>query len=140
MPQFAETMLELPEGVHVFERGWLSSNNIFFDDGSVSWMIDSGYCTHAAQTLELVESKLGSRSLDFLINTHLHSDHCGGNSELQRKYDNLTTVIPPGQAQSVQAWDPVKLFFAPTGQSCAQFKFNETLKSESGMKIGLHEW
>jgi hypothetical protein len=52
-------MLKLPEGVHVFERGWLSSNNIFFYDGVVSWMVDSGYSTHSAQTLQLIESKLG---------------------------------------------------------------------------------
>jgi len=31
--------LNLPDGVHVFERGWLSSNCIFIDDGQTAgWL------------------------------------------------------------------------------------------------------
>ena len=130
----------LPEGVHVFERGWLSSNCIFFDDGHTSWLVDSGYCTHSAQTLDLVESQLGTRPLDFLINTHLHSDHCGGNAALQDKYRDLVTVIPPGQSALVKAWDPVGLFYTPTGQLCPQFGMNQTLQNGTSIQLGLQKW
>ena len=132
--------LKLPDGVHVFERGWLSSNSVLFDDGQTSWLIDSGYCTHSAQTLDLVASKTGSRSLDFLINTHLHSDHCGGNAALQAQYADLVTVIPPGQSDLVKAWDPVGLFYTPTGQLCPRFEFDKTLRTGSSMQLGLQQW
>jgi glyoxylase-like metal-dependent hydrolase (beta-lactamase superfamily II) len=129
-----------PEGIYVFERGWLSSNNIFFDDGHTSWLVDSGYTTHSPQTLDLVASKLGSRSLDFLINTHLHSDHCGGNSALQDKYKSLTTLIPPGQAEAVKNWDSVSLTYAATGQQCPRFSYSDVLLPGSSIKLGLHDW
>lgn len=59
----------LPADVHVFERGWLSDNNILFTGGDKTLMVDSGYCTHTAQTLSLVESVLGEHPLDVLVNT-----------------------------------------------------------------------
>lgn len=132
--------IDLPAGVHVFERGWLSSNCILFDDGQTSWLVDSGYSTHSAQTLDLIVSKLGSRPLDFLVNTHLHSDHCGGNAALQAQYSDLVTVIPPGQSALVEVWDPFALFYTPTGQICPRFKFNKTLQSGSTIQFGLQSW
>ena len=126
--------------MHVFERGWLSSNCIMFDDGNTSWLVDSGYSTHSAQTLELVVLKLGLRPLDFLINTHLHSDHCGGNAALQEKYPALVTAIPPGQSELVKVWDPEGLFYSPTGQICPQFGFDQTLQIGSTIQSGLQNW
>lgn len=67
---------DLPEGLHVFERGWLSSNNILFTGGDKTLLVDSGYSKHAEQTLALVEAVLDNYPLDALVNTHLHSDHC----------------------------------------------------------------
>lgn len=129
-----------PAGFHVFERGWLSANNILFTDGDETLMIDSGYCTHATQTLSLVESVLGDRPLDVLVNTHLHSDHCGGNAALQACYPALQTLIPPGQAQQVAQWDSVALTYLPTGQLCPRFKFERTLQQGTQMRFGASEW
>ncbi len=130
----------LPDDIHVFERGWLSSNNVFFDDGQTSWLIDSGYSTHSAQTLALVSSKLGTRSLDFLINTHLHSDHCGGNRALQDKYPSLTTHIPPGQAEVVTNWDAAALTYEATGQQCPQFAYSQIVLPGSSIRLGSRLW
>ncbi len=132
--------LGLPAGVHVFERGWLSSNCILFDDGERSALIDSGYWTHSDQTLEMVASRLGVRPLDLLINTHLHSDHCGGNAALQARYPHLLTVVPPGQSELVKTWDPVGLFYTPTGQNCPQFVFDKKLQTGSSIQLGLQRW
>lgn len=131
---------DLLPGLHVFERGWLSANNILFTDGAETLMIDSGYCTHAAQTLSLLDSVLDKRSLDFLVNTHLHSDHCGGNAALQARYPNIKTLIPPGHAKQVAQWDPVALTYVPTGQLCPQFKFDETIRPGSTMRFGARDW
>ncbi len=134
------SVIQLPEGVHVFERGWLSSNCIFFDDGQSSSLVDSGYGTHSAQTLDLVAAKLGTRKLDVLVNTHLHSDHCGGNGALQVHFTDLVTLIPPGQSEMVKVWDEVGLFYSPTGQVCPRFEFNQTLKIGSSVQLGLQKW
>ena len=126
--------------MHVFERGWLSANNVLFTDGEKSAMVDSGYCTHSAQTLALVEAVLGERPLDFLANTHLHSDHCGGNAALQDRYPALLTAIPPGQAPEVRQWNPVALTYAPTGQLCPRFKFDMVLQPGTSISLGAGQW
>ncbi|MBG6075715.1 MBL fold metallo-hydrolase [Polaromonas sp. CG_9.11] len=130
----------LPEGTHVFERGWLSSNNILFTGGDKTLLVDSGYCTHAEQTLSLVEAVLGSCSLDALVNTHLHSDHCGGNAALQARYPALQTWIPPGHARQVAQWDAVALTYVPTGQLCPRFNFDQTLQPGTEIRFGKADW
>jgi glyoxylase-like metal-dependent hydrolase (beta-lactamase superfamily II) len=103
-------------------------------------LVDSGYCTHAPQTLSLIESALESRPLDILVNTHLHSDHCGGNAALQTRYPGLHTLIPPGHAQRVADWDPVALTYSPTGQLCPQFTFTKVIQPGSFMRFGSESW
>jgi glyoxylase-like metal-dependent hydrolase (beta-lactamase superfamily II) len=44
----------LPDTVQVFERGWLSANNVLLFDGGEATLVDSGYVTHAGQTVALV--------------------------------------------------------------------------------------
>ena len=131
---------DLPSGLHVLERGWLSANNIVFTGGEQTVMIDSGYHTHAAQTLSLLQGVLGERALDVLINTHLHSDHCGGNAALQARYPALQTWIAPGHAQQVAQWDAVALTYQPTGQFCPQFRFDQTLQPGTAMRLGQLDW
>ena len=131
---------DLPVGMHVFERGWLSANNILFTDGGETLLVDSGYCTHSAQTLLLIEQALGDRPLDVLVNTHLHSDHCGGNAMLQARYPTIHTLIPPGHASHVTNWNPIALTYSPTGQLCPQFGFNKTLEPGTSMRFGLGFW
>ena len=130
----------LLHNIHVFERGWLSSNNILITGESGNALIDSGYCTHAEQTLSLVDSVLQGRALDTLINTHLHSDHCGGNAALQARYPALQTLIPPGHAREVVAWDTQALGYIPTGQNCPRFAFTATLQPGSEMQWGDSLW
>ena len=125
----------LPSGVTLLERGWLSSNNILLQDKNQSVLVDSGYCTHAAQTLLLLEQHLGDQVLDQLINTHLHSDHCGGNAALQQRYPSMTTRIPPGQSAHVVPWEAAALSYKTTGQECPPFCFNAVL--EPGRELEL---
>lgn len=130
----------LPGGVSVFERGWLSSNNILVQGAGHSALIDSGYCTHAPQTVALVRSALDARPLDWLLNTHLHSDHCGGNAALQAAYPALQTHIPPGQSDLVWDWNPTALGYTPTGQQCPPFKFDLLLQPGSEIQLGQWHW
>lgn len=130
----------LPAGVQVIERGWLSSNMVILNTPGHAAVIDSGYCTHAEQTVSLVEAALAGKSPDLLLNTHLHSDHCGGNAALQARYPTLRTLIPPGQAEFVSTWDPEALTYSPTGQHCPRFEFQALLQPGSEMKLGGCTW
>lgn len=130
----------LPAGVLVFERGWLSSNNVLLLGTKQSVLIDSGYCSHSAQTLALVRGALDKRPLDYLLNTHLHSDHCGGNAALQAAYPALQTLIPPGQAQPVRDWDEPALSYKPTGQSCPRFVYTALLQPGTTITLGQQQW
>ena len=76
----------LPASMRVFERGWLSANNILFLEGEGATLVDSGYHSHAAQTLALLRQGLDGRQLRRLFITHAHSDHMGGNAALQAEY------------------------------------------------------
>lgn len=130
----------LPPGITVLERGWLSSNNIVFTGRDHCAMVDSGYCTHSAQTLELLDSVLQGRPLNLLVNTHLHSDHVGGNAALQARYPALQTLIPPGHAQHVANWDAQKLGYRPTGQNCPPFRYDATLQPGTELQLGDLTW
>src|SRR6185369_10670429 len=122
-------------GIAVFERGWLSSNNVLIhaqgdEPGAV--LVDSGHVTHAAQTVALVRHALQGGSseanrLARIVNTHLHSDHCGGNASLQHAF-GAPVFIPPGHAEAVRRWDEEALSYAPTGQRCERFTISGTLQ------------
>ncbi|GAA4021936.1 hypothetical protein GCM10022212_18700 [Actimicrobium antarcticum] len=125
--------------MRVFERGWLSSNNILFSGDQQTALVDSGYLTHAPQTLALVAHALQGRPLDLLVNTHLHSDHCGGNAALQKHY-GCRTVIPASEADKVRDWDEEALSFAATGQQCDRFGFDATLAPDDVIRLGDLDW
>ena len=111
------------QGLAFIERGWLSSNNVLLHGapGEGATLVDTGYCTHAEQTLALVRHALGAESLARIVNTHLHSDHCGGNALLQREF-GAPLLIPPGQWDAVVAWDEDALSYRPTRQRCVRFR------------------
>lgn len=127
-------------GLQVFERGWLSANNILLTDNASTTLIDSGYVTHQDQTLALVQHALNGRTLDRLINTHLHSDHCGGNALLQQTFPDLETWIPPGEAEGVLSWNQSLLSYEPTGQLCPQFSYSKLLQPGQCLQMADLEW
>ena len=130
----------LPPEITVLERGWLSANNILFMGRGETALVDTGYCSHAEQTLALVQASLGGRPLDRVLNTHLHSDHCGGNAALQQSWPGLHTAIPPGQAAHVRDWNPHALSYTPTGQECPRFRFDAVLQPGSTVQLGDRPW
>ena len=133
-------MHQLPPDITVLERGWLSSNNILIQGSHTTALVDSGYATHAPQTVALVRAALGQRPLDLLVNTHLHSDHCGGNAALQAAWPALRTAIPPGLARHVRDWDAEALTYAPTGQSCPPFTYDTLLEPGTDIRLGDRLW
>ena len=132
----------LPEGIKVFERGWLSANNIFFwskDDVSI---VDTGYVAHQEQTLALVKNLLkaeGLTKLDKIVNTHLHSDHCGGNAILVKNFQS-NVYVPASEVSTVNGWDENLLSFRNLGQDCPAFKCQYSLEPGKQILLGTHMW
>ncbi len=132
----------LPPGVAVFERGWLSSNNVLLHgvDGEDAALIDTGHVAHAEQTLALVRHALRpGQTLARVVNTHLHSDHCGGNAALVRAF-GARIVIPPGDADAVARWDQDRLSYRLTGQHCERFAFDALLRPGESFNVGARTW
>ncbi|WP_298827964.1 MBL fold metallo-hydrolase [uncultured Piscinibacter sp.] len=125
-------------GLRVFERGWLSSNNILVsaaegEEGAT--LIDTGHVNHAAQTLSLLRHALGDAPLARIVNTHLHSDHCGGNAALARAF-GARIIIPPGLAAAARAWAADALSYEATGQRCERFEVHATLSAAEVLEAG----
>jgi len=130
------------DGITVLERGWLSSNNILIhaardDAGAV--LVDASHVNHAAQTVALVRYALADAPLARIVNTHLHSDHCGGNASLQRAF-GAPVFVPPGSADAVRSWDETRLSYAATGQRCERFDVAGTLEPGTWFNAGDRRW
>jgi glyoxylase-like metal-dependent hydrolase (beta-lactamase superfamily II) len=118
------------------ERDWLSANMIIFDD----IVMDTGHQTHCEMTLQLVAHALPTQGPRRIINTHLHSDHCGGNAILQRHYPNVHTSIPSGAAQGIKNWNADKLSFETTGQDGEPFRVDGTFKGGDEIELAGLRW
>ena len=131
----------LPDGVRFIERDWLSSNAVFFVDGGEATIVDTGYVKHAPLSGAIVRRLLdqtGAR-LARIVNTHLHSDHCGGNAALAEAF-GARIVVPAASADDVRRWDEQALSFAATGQRCARFEAHETLAPGDELTMGGLRW
>lgn len=131
--------VRLPDSILVLERGWLSSNNIVFFSGDEAALVDSGYVSHAAQTVALLERALAGRRLARLINTHSHSDHIGGNAAVQTAFGCHVTV-PQGIAATIAEWDEAALLLSPLGQRAARFTHDATYAAGDSFLLGDLEW
>ncbi len=134
------TPATLPSGLLVLERGWLSSNTVVCLSDRCAAVVDTGYASQADLTLRLIQDAIGERDLQVIANTHLHSDHCGGNALLQSLFPSARTLIPPGLESAVRHWDPVALTFEPTGQTCPQFKCDGLLVPGGIVEMATWRW
>jgi glyoxylase-like metal-dependent hydrolase (beta-lactamase superfamily II) len=128
--------------MEIFERGWLSANNVLlFGEQDVS-LVDTGYCAHQQMTLDLVSNSLqqhGLKTLNKVVNTHLHSDHCGGNAALSEVFD-CEIWIPQAEAIAVQDWDENLLSFEQLGQECPRFSHQALLVPGEELILGPYRW
>lgn len=132
----------LPPGIDIFERGWLSANNIFlFSNEDVS-LVDTGYCAHQQMTVDLVSNALKQydlKTFNKVVNTHLHSDHCGGNAALSERFE-CEIWIPEAEAIAVQNWDEALLSFHQLGQECPRFNHHALLVPGEEIILGPYRW
>jgi glyoxylase-like metal-dependent hydrolase (beta-lactamase superfamily II) len=130
------------DGLTVFERGWLSSNNVLVYAAAGergAWLVDTSHVNHATQTLALVQRALGGRPLAGIANTHLHSDHCGGNALLQCSLD-APIALPSTMADAVRRWDEDALSYKSTGQRMEAFDWQSLLVPGEQLVAGGRAW
>ena len=129
-------------GLTVLQRDWLSSNQaVFRANGEVpASLVDSGYARHAPMTLALVEHALDGQPLGLLLNTHLHSDHCGGNHLLQSHFPGLATRVPSGHWEAASRWDRSRLSYDAVGQFCERFSVQGMLTAGDEIELGSARW
>ena len=133
----------LPAGIRFIERDWLSSNMVLVaePDGGAT-LIDTGYVKHAALAVELVDlglARLGARRLTRIINTHLHSDHCGGNAALVARH-GCEVLVPIASLEEVRRWDTAALSYDGTAQRCARFEATGAVSPGDDLRIGDASW
>jgi glyoxylase-like metal-dependent hydrolase (beta-lactamase superfamily II) len=130
-----------PPQLHVFVRDWLSANNVVLKSRDGHVLIDSGYGRHAPLTLALLATArgLGSEPLAWLVNTHCHSDHIGGNAAIANQY-GCPIAIPQGEAAAVERWDTRALLLDYADQTVEQFAFSSVLVPGSSHVWGDLEW
>ena len=128
-------------GLTVLERGWLSANQAVFRAAGATpaTVVDTGFCTHAEQTLALIDHALAGEPLGRIVNTHLHSDHCGGNDALQRR-GGVETWIPSASIAAVRRWDEAVLSYRLTDQPCPPFGADCALAPGDSIALGEARW
>jgi glyoxylase-like metal-dependent hydrolase (beta-lactamase superfamily II) len=133
--------LPLAPSIRVIERGWLNCNQVVMIAPGDNILVDSGYCTHREETLELLASRQGldRQPLERLINTHCHSDHMGGNAAVVSAYGCRIT-IPAGEAKNVEPWTPQSAWMLEFDQRADPFHFDDTIEAGGTFEGGGFEW
>jgi glyoxylase-like metal-dependent hydrolase (beta-lactamase superfamily II) len=131
----------LPPQLHVFVRDWLSANNVLLKSRDGHVLIDTGYVRHAPLTLALLATPrgVGDEPLAWIVNTHCHSDHIGGNAAVVREY-GCPVAVPEGEAPLVERWDTQALLFDYADQSADRFPVDRALAAGSTHVWGDLEW
>ncbi len=127
-------------GAQVIQRDWLSANQtVFATADAPATVVDTGYALHADMTLRLVERALAGRPLARIVNTHLHSDHCGGNRALQQRHA-VQTLVPMPSLEVARRWDEARLTYRLTGQQCERFTVDGGIAPGGELLLGEAVW
>ena len=129
----------LPPQVRVIVRDWLNANHILLKGRDRTVLVDSGYGRDATITLAKVSAEFAGTPLDWLVNTHCHSDHMGGNAAVRRAH-GCRLSIPVGEAPLIDAWDEQTLWLSYADQRCERFAFDDTIAPGDVLDWGDLAW
>jgi len=108
-------------------------------------LVDTGYHTHRQMTSSLVESALRQNPvgrparLARILNTHLHSDHCGGNSALADIH-HCPVFVPATCVNRVNEWHGEAARHQALGQYCDQFHADGGIEAGEQFEAGDLIW
>ena len=136
----------LPPNIAFIERDWLSANHVMFrdvDPGDSATLIDSGYGKFNDVTIEKVDAVLhdwGDSSLNRIINTHIHSDHIGGNAALQRLHAGCSITVPVDEQPALVNWDAPEQMLSYADQEAERFAWDDVIEPEQSLLLGGETW
>ncbi len=133
----------LPENMCFIERDWLSANHVMFCDGDSATLIDSGYGKFNDVTIEKVDAALsgwGHPSLDRIVNTHIHSDHIGGNAALQRLHAGCSITVPVDEQPALVNWDAPEQMLTYADQEAERFAWDDVIEPGQTVSLGGESW
>lgn len=126
--------------LRVIERNWLSANQIvFYDSDHAGSVVDTGYIKHQDMTVALIREALAGRHLTRILNTHLHSDHCGGNALLIKTF-GAELLLPSASFDAAKNWTLLEAEFASVAQRCERFTPTAKLTPGSVITLGTRDW
>jgi glyoxylase-like metal-dependent hydrolase (beta-lactamase superfamily II) len=137
----------LPDSMAFLERDWLSANHVMFrdeiDGAKQATIVDTGYVRFAATTLEKISHTLRSWdaiALAKIINTHIHSDHIGGNTSVQRAYCDCKIAVPAAEQSMLLNWDSPDQMLSYADQEAERFSWDETIDAGDALTLGGERW
>lgn len=87
-------------------------------------LIDAGEYSEHEKVISYLSAQ-GVESLDFIISTHPHSDHCGGLSEVVRNFDTATFICPNANSDT-SSWEYVLDAVDERGVQCENPELYDT--------------
>ena len=135
--------MTLPPNISFIERDWLSANHVMFRDHNGATLIDSGYGKFNDVTLAKVEAVLEEwdyPSLERILNTHIHSDHIGGNAELQRAHPGCSIAVPVDEQPALVNWDAREQMLSYADQECERFAWDDVVEPGQQIQLGGESW
>jgi glyoxylase-like metal-dependent hydrolase (beta-lactamase superfamily II) len=136
-------MVKLPDTIRFIERDWLAANHVLFRDSDAATLVDTGYGKFNDVTLEKVGEVLsdwGDLPLERIINTHIHSDHIGGNAALQRAHPGCSITIPLDEQPALVNWDAPDQMLSYADQEAERFAWDAVIAAGETISLGGEAW
>ena len=136
-------MVKLPDTIRFIERDWLAANHVMFRDADAATLVDTGYGKFNDVTLEKVGKVLsdwGDLPLERIINTHIHSDHIGGNAALQRAHPGCSITIPLDEQPALVNWDAPDQMLSYADQEAERFAWDAVIAAGETVSLSGEAW
>lgn len=130
------TTATLPDWLVWHQRPFPNAN-FLLAKGKQPALIDSGFVAHADQTRQSAEAAAGGR-IALVVNTHWHSDHVGGNRQLQLAGAVVAASEP--DAEAVRRRDPGCCVAEYLDQPVAQYDVDIALQDGAVLHLGDADW
>ena len=129
------TTPELPSWL-VWRENSVPDCNVVLVKGEVPALVDSGFVGNSAQTTRWAFEE--APDLSCVVNTHWHSDHVGGNAELQAA--GVEIVVSESDAKVIAEPNADACLTRYLDQPVAPYRVNRTIRPGDRIRMGDLDW